>query len=274
MAVFSDTLHFPQSNHFLPYNRFELRDCLGLDTPDRKYYAIAFDAAANGADDDASSFNIGPLTVGTGGANRLLVVGVSLLDTTLGDRQVGTVEWRRGASGTQSLTQAIEIDNPNNHAEIWYLVAPTTGTGTVFVYTARVVSGPVGGAISYTGVDQTSPIDAIASGTGAGTLISGTITTIADNAWIVDNVSRAATGAGTMTAATGRTQRWNRLDSPFSEAPRSMASDQGAISPAGATVMQWTGGSQVWAWTAISLAPAAEAGGEVSKGNLLLLGVG
>ncbi len=47
MNIFGEK--FPQHNSFLPSNRIEYKNCLGLDFPDRKYYALDLnDKSGNG----------------------------------------------------------------------------------------------------------------------------------------------------------------------------------------------------------------------------------
>src|SRR3990167_105731 len=151
--------------------------------------AIAFDAATTGANDTSSSFTIA-ITVDAAGTNRLLVVGISAQDSTLADRQVSTVK-----IGTTAFTQAIETDSPDDHSEIWYLIAPPTGAQTVTITMNGACAGLRGGAISLTGVNQSSPIANTSSATGDSTSQSLSIDTTVDNAWIVDNVAIAGVAA-------------------------------------------------------------------------------
>src|SRR3990167_10464566 len=220
--------------------------------------AIAFDATASGNDDTSSTMSWNHTCTGS---NLILVVGVSLQDASLADRQVSPdgITYNGVA-----LTQIIEKDTPNDHSELWYLINPATGTHAVSVTTNGACSGLNGGSVSLTGVDQTNPVDASNSGGGTGTAQSLSLTTVADNAWIVDTVAISGTGTVTMAAHTGRTQRWNGLDS-FSEDPRGAGSTYGPISPAGATTVDWsTGVSRDWALVAASFAPVAVGSSSVS----------
>lgn len=109
---------------------------------------------------------------------------------------------------------------------VWWLTAPHAGTHTVSV--TAVGSPETGGASqSYTGVDQTSPIDAYSSQTDAsGVNPSVSVTTTADNAWTI----AASTGPCALaTAGSGSTIRASGQPSTFDS--------NGAITPAGPTTM-------------------------------------
>lgn len=107
-----------------------------------------------------------------------------------------------------SLTKLTEYtDSKANSFEIWYLLNPDTGTNSLQVVYAGSSGYNVSAvAISYTGVDQTDPIDAYATGGSfSGDTISRSITTTVANCMLVE-----CAGNGwdeTITPESGQTTR-------------------------------------------------------------------
>lgn len=109
---------------------------------------------------------------------------------------------------------------------IHYLVAPATGANNITIsgtntgrYIVRVAT--------YTGVDQTSPINTSQSGSGTGNFTSTFATTI-DNCWKVMCAEEWQNG-GTLVAGTNSTQRAGGIIGIFDT--------NGAITPAGSSAM-------------------------------------
>jgi uncharacterized repeat protein (TIGR01451 family) len=99
-------------------------------------------------------------------ANRVLIVGVSLNITNNAATVVSGVTW----NGT-ALTQigAHNDTSGTRRVEMWYLLAPATGTHPVVVSVnipSRVNIGVVAGATTFTGVDQTAPLGTFVSSDG------------------------------------------------------------------------------------------------------------
>src|SRR5438552_804621 len=125
-------------------------------TADAATCTIGVGAAQTGAATDTTT----PLTIasydpGTG-ANRLLVVGVSLS----GGSTVSSITFN--STGVQPLTLAGVTNNGTQaRSEIWFLVNPNSGPGTVTVNFANTAVGraEVAAAITFTGVDQANPVD-------------------------------------------------------------------------------------------------------------------
>ncbi len=172
------------------------------------------------------------------GDNKLLVVAVSAADS------VDSVTYNG-----QSLTQIQDENRGGFHAELWYLVNPPAGSNTVNVDmtgTARVVLS----AISFTGVHQTSPIDANAGDTGGTSTPSVNISTNFDNSMIVDVVTARD---GPMVADAGQIERWDDLSNNHAGA----GSTKDTVS-SGSYTMGWTNsdGNSDWAIVAAALRPA------------------
>lgn len=215
--------------------------------------AIAFDAASNsGSQSNVSSFSWSH-SVTASGENTILVVGISLWDPTGANRGVTTVTYN-----SVTMTQLRSDDNGSNiESSIWYLVNPSTGSNTVAVTLDGTNNRAVGGATSYTGVDQGSSVDAQAGGTvSANPSTNLLVTTVADNAWVVDVVTSSLGTNNVITVGAGQTQRWNVT---VGTTRASGGSTEGPKTPAGNVTMSWSGtGTPNWAHSAISLKPFVE----------------
>jgi len=96
----------------------------------------------------------------TSGSDRLLVVGVAIRGTNEGDETVNSITYG-GSSLTKILDNGINPPTgPSNlRTELWYLANPQTGSNTINVSLFGATNAALGaGAVSFTGVDQSSPI--------------------------------------------------------------------------------------------------------------------
>src|SRR3989441_726250 len=159
---------------------------------------IAFDAGAS-TSGSAASFTVAHTT---SGANRLLLVGVTI--RTDAGQTVSSITYAgAGLTFVRADTIAASV-----RSELWYRIAPATGSNNVVVTLSASAKAAVG-AISLTGVDQTAPVDAQNGATGTSATPSVTVTTVTDGAWVVDALAFRSTGAGTPTGnpGAGQTQR-------------------------------------------------------------------
>lgn len=212
-----------------------------LFTPYRAYAAIAFDAFTD------SAANINSFSHTSTGSNLVLVVGASYNDgsesiTGITYNGVALTKIRRDTTGAP-----VDITT-----ELWYLKAPATGANTVAITYTNNPTQRRHWAMTLTGIDQTTPLDAQNGGIGTAATISTVVTTVADNAWVVDSVMYNETDV--LTVGAGQTQRLNAVQGTT----KRLASHEGPKTPAGAVTMSWTGASGVddWAISAASFAPA------------------
>jgi hypothetical protein len=172
--------------------------------------AIAHDADSNsGTPGNVSTFTWSHTCTGS---NLVLVVAVFLQYSNVGDTTVTGVTY----NGV-SLTAQQTIDNSTGLVYGWigYLKGPATGSNTVSVTLSRALgaAGAVAaGATSYTGVSQTSPIDAsgfaVSGLESNGATYSQNITTVNANAWIVDALGGSTSAAaGSDSPVSPQTQR-------------------------------------------------------------------
>lgn len=205
---------------------------------------IAFDAASSsGYEASLSTYNWSHTCTGN---NRILFVGVSIFAagsvTSITYNGVNLTFIRSDVNGVYK-------------SELWYLVAPATGSNSIVV-TLDASLTSIASAVSYTGVHQTSPIEANAGANGTGAAdASVDVTTVADADWVVDNVS---TQDGAITVGTGNTSRANNSGALGSGA---MGDTNGPKSPAGAVTMSWTdiAALQSWAISATAIRPDSAA---------------
>jgi len=140
-----------------------------------------------------------------------------------------------------------------------YLVAPATGANNV------VISGSsdawIGAAATYTGVDQSSPIDASAvkRDAGTGSAFSLDVTSVTDNCWLVGSV-RCGT-AGTAGSGTIIRQTASGL---------TLADSNSAITPAGATNLNFTMSFAGIGGVIAAIAPVATATTSIKSVNGVL----
>jgi len=145
-------------------------------------------------------------TVGTEG-DRMLVVGASWRDE-------GTVVINSVKFGAHSFTRATNTFArcaTKQSTELWYLVAPTSGSSLISVVWNGAEGGTYCGAISLAGVKQQAPEATTANGYADvyGTTYSTAITTLTTNAWVIDVVGNGATGGSFTNTTAGMTERWD-----------------------------------------------------------------
>lgn len=150
-----------------------------------------------------------------------------------------------------------------NH--IWYIINPSAGTKTVTVTTSSSSYIDGGFAQYYTGASQTGQPDAsISKATSTTNTITQTITTVADNCWVVMG---GISDNGGVSAGAGMTTR-------ASQAGAFVAGDSNsAKTPAGSYSMTMNGtgfGNQTIVM--LSISPSASAAATPS--TLMLTGIG
>jgi hypothetical protein len=224
--------------------------------------AIAVDNSSSAASTSAVTSLTWSHTTGAGN-NRVLLVTVAWRDnsTTVSGVTYNSIALSKVGSTVLSTNGYVQF-------ELWQLLAPPTGTFNVVVTragSARMAAS----ALTLAGVDQTTPIEATNTAIGNSVTPSVSVTTVTNNAWVVDVLAfrREDAGAGdvpTGTPGTGQTERWSAyVESGGTTSDiRDKGSTKGPIASAGATTMSWTltGNPYEWAHLAASIKPAAAAG--------------
>ncbi len=182
-------------------------------------------------------------TVGAG-PDRALVVGVS----NSSNSQV-----RRVTYGGTPLTLIVSRvgGGGNTRVSLWILVAPPSGPADVAV-TLNGAEDIAAGAVSFTGVEQGTPVGGSASRRGTSTLASVTIAS-APEELVVDAVA-ARGNALTITPGAGQSQFWNfGTGGGGNDVIGGASTEPGAAS----VTMSWTlAASRSWAIGAARLRPA------------------
>lgn len=151
-----------------------------------------------------------------------------------------------------SMTLAKAQGSGGTGVKIWYLVAPDTGTHNI-VATSSSNTFIRYSSISYTGVDQTSPINTTGGTTASGTGITCTVNTTVNNCW----TTMVVVGSGTLQSLT--------LTSPTTWRVRIGgdgqvgAFDSNSALSSGSNSLQISGGgSATWSGAIVGLAPVPE----------------
>jgi hypothetical protein len=210
---------------------------------------IAFGAPSGPFTANSSSLTWSHTVAGT---NRILVVGVSIRNNAGQFVNANGVTY----AGTPLTLVGSQNNGTSVRVELWQGVAPAVGTANIVV-TLSASARFVGGAVSLTGVDQTSPVDgsgsSFASGSSATPSVS--VTTTTNNAWVVDVLATRLNA--TATVGPGQTSRWNTDTGAGPNGVLGAGSTEGPKTPAGGVTMSWSLGatSQEWAIGAVALKP-------------------
>lgn len=202
--------------------------------------AIEYNNASSGnADDDPLTFSH---TVNAGD-NRILIVGTGLECNSAAEHHVVTSITYDGNALTKIAHQDYE---DRNRTELWYLLAPDVKTADIVVtLEAGLIVGITAGAITINGAKQQAP-EANASASGSGTSATVDITTITNNAWIIDVVSNSSSSTDQVAEGT-QTERWED-----SNDQRNNGSTKPFVT-AGETSVTWTlAASKTWGIIAAS----------------------
>jgi hypothetical protein len=162
----------------------------------------------------------------------------------------------RGIPLTRIGSQAGQSDD--SRVEMWYLLNPPVGTGTVTVNLSGGSTDVVAGAMSFIGVNQGSPLRSFVSDKDKGSTASVTVPS-GPGEVVVDTLvvyyPLLDLLAGSPAAGGGQTERW-KIDT--STLLSSGVAGAGSTEPGAASVtMSWgLGGVQEWGMGAVSLRPA------------------
>lgn len=178
------------------------------------------------------------------GSNRLLITAV---ECQAADDVTGVTF--NGTSMTQYVKLATTVASYYNY--IYYLVAPTVTTANI-VSTTGSSRTTILLSCNYTGVDQTTPLEANSAGTATSTNPTRSVTTLTNNAWLFGTIRvNAAIPSGTGANTTYR-NNW-ASDGGFRISDSN--SDQ---TPTGSYAQNWTSGTnQLYAMIVVSIKPAS-----------------
>lgn len=177
------------------------------------------------------------VTCGPSLSNAVMVVWVVSYGSTAGDRNVTDVTYK----GT-GFTSVVEVSNgsANGRLEGWRLTNPNCdgSSGNLVITMGGNCSQVYTGWSVYTGVDQTTPVEASNTNTGGfNTSANISCTTVSSNALLVSAVGHQQ-GSGAATAASSQTVRFSG-DSATQEFAKIASGDRVIASP-GSSAGNWT----------------------------------
>lgn len=181
------------------------------------------------------------------GDNRILIVGVSINQSNQKE-SVSSITFN--GRGLTSIGAAVR--NNDLQTELWYLLAPETGTYNILVTLTRAARF-VAGAISLNGVDQNTPLGTFAGTSGNGNTPSVTVSS--EEGGLVVDMMGFATSSYTATAGAGQTQQWAEVttNGTASNNVRGYSSTEAG---AASVTMSWTISTGTkWAISAVPVIP-------------------
>ncbi len=192
--------------------------------------SIAYDSVGAGNNGDGTSSITWTHVVGSG-SNRFMVIGISIRTVAVSVSSI-TVDGQL-ATFLRSDVRGTEIKG-----EIWYLISPNSGPKTITV-TLSGISKASGGSVTYTGVEQTSPIDNHGSVSYGGTTPSMSLTTTASNDWIFSNL--AVCGTATITGhGSSQVHRYYQIGTGAGGSSRAGADGDDELAPVPSSyTMSW-----------------------------------
>lgn len=183
------------------------------------------------------------------GSNRFMLVGISYEDDNTAGLSVTGVTYSGQALtfvGRQASAQEVVC-------EIWRLTNPPSGAANVVVSVSGSSTGDslYAGAITYTGVNQTTPLGTLATNLNTSTTASATVASATNE--LVFGVLALDDGR-TATNTVGQTEGWNgRTESGDDGVRAAAATKTGAAS----TTLTWTVVSDAWSVCAVPIKPAS-----------------
>lgn len=219
--------------------------------------AIAFDATSKSGTAEGTNPSWSHTCTGD---DRVLVVIVTVRFS--GDAPASVTYNGVGMTKQREVTRA-ESAFGDVSLSIWTLANPAAGTNTI-AFTATLAWGM---GASYTGCDTADPVGGTGENTGTSASPSVSITTDADNSYVVAGyVGNGNTGA----TGDGLTDRNGQLFNP----PNSYGTiGDKAVASAGATTADWDSTNAIYNAVAVELHEVA-AGGAVKIPRRMVLGIG
>jgi len=210
-------------------------------------------ALAHDADSSSSGTQVKTLTWSHINAGDLLVVGVD----TFYIAARYSIQAVTGITYNGVALTKIDAQDAGVYcrSELWYLIAPAAGTHDIVVTLADVTGYIVGGATSWTGADQSSPLGTAAKATGTTTPVTVNVTSVAGE-YVVDSACAYKATAITLTVGASQTSAWN-------ETPATGYVGAGSYEASASTItMSWTLSAAAlgWATVAVPIKPSTAPG--------------
>src|SRR3990172_7868952 len=212
--------------------------------------AIAIDTVTSGYTPTTGQSSL-TISHTTSGSNRLLLVGVSFNNDNF--ETVSSVTW----NSTENLSLVGQIANVDDaRVEIWGLAAPSTGTANVVVtFSTALTQSAAAGVITFTGVDQSTPLGTFANAIGDDSTLA-TVNVSSAAGELVFGVVDAEYMAVTTDAS--QDEHWN-IDrgGTSSGSTHGAGSTEAGAAPTVTTSWTLPSGSNHWAVGGVSIKPAS-----------------
>lgn len=183
------------------------------------------------------------------GSDRLVLVGISWQDSA-DEETLDSVTY----DGT-----AMTLVGSTPLSAIYSLVNPPTGSKSIVAtWSGSNVKGAVGASASFTGVNQTAPLEAAVTGTGHST--SPSVNALGLPATIFSLVGvDAASSTVTLTAGSGMTQQWNDNAGSSGALTLTQGGASTRAASGGARTIGWTlSASRDWGLVAVAIRPKVQ----------------
>ena len=206
----------------------------------------AVDNTSSGRTPPRTSLTISHATTGS---NRLILVGVSLHNYA--DESVSGITY----NGVPLILVDSRANATDARVEIWYLIAPPTGPANVVItFGTELSSHARAGVMTFTGVNQSTPLGTFAWAIGSTSPATINVTSAA-NELVFDTVaSEAQSEPFTLTVGAGQTERWNSAIMGYDRFLGAGSTEPGAAS----VTMSWSitpASSVPWAIGAVPIKP-------------------
>ncbi len=211
---------------------------------------VAVDATSTGTS-TGGDFSVSHTTSGT---DRLMLVGVSM--NLGGSQTVSSITYNGDHLSLVGVEEAGDA-----RIEIWALLAPDVGTFNVDIAFSSPTDGNTAGVMTFTGVDQSTPLGAFASDFGYGQSTASASVSSAADELVFGVVSIDDPNFRVLTEGAGQTERW--------ELDGFQTTGGGSTAPGAPTVdMSWTWpASDNWAAGGVSIKPSAANAAPVINSN-------
>jgi hypothetical protein len=212
--------------------------------------AIVLDATSKGSATSTSPLQWNHTCTGS---NLVLIVGVNVcVSVPNSNADCSSVTY----NGVNLTLLGSKRSNGIVQASLWYLLNPATGSNAISIDFSGTDARSDAGAVSWTGVAQSSQPDAVAGNTGSSTNPSLTVTTVADNCWVIG----VECSAGTPTVTAGLTSRQSLSTGNTILSRGNLQDTNGVKTPAGDQTVNWTVALSGWGAQAASFAPYTSGG--------------
>lgn len=193
------------------------------------------------------------------GSNLTLFVCVLSRGATEADVTTPTVSLSTGGTASR-----IRLDTRTNggvvfHTELWKIVNPPAGTGTITVSANAATTYLRGFSMDYSGVDLSAPTEADAGNSGSGTGLSVSLSSLTANAVVLDcALGRADT---VMSVGAGQTVRAASINS----VPDTFGMSTADKATPGSETMDWTQATATdWVMSAAVIKPLTSPSGNAA----------